>query len=99
MRRDSRARRRVGPRRPAGARGLFPELASAVHLGVRACACSLSASYGDYVHHSDMAAYLEAYAAAFGLNRHIRLRTTVESALPDGEHWRVRLDGAEQRRS
>ena len=56
----------------------------------------MPASYGDYVGHEDMAAYLEAYVAAFGLARHIRFSTSVTSVTPaDGGRWRVALrDGA-----
>jgi hypothetical protein len=56
----------------------------------------MPATYGDYVHHRDMTAYLDAYADAFGLRRRIRFSTSVASVEPqDGGRWRVRLhDGA-----
>ncbi|HEX6581357.1 MAG TPA: NAD(P)-binding domain-containing protein [Actinomycetota bacterium] len=49
--------------------------------------------YGDFPHHSDMAAYLEAYGESFGHRRFIRFRSTVErlEPVPDGT-WRVLLD-------
>ncbi len=56
-------------------------------------------SYGDFVHHSDMAEYLDAYAAAFGLRDHIRVRTTVVRVVKSAESktWRVTLgDGSER---
>lgn len=59
----------------------------------------MPSSYGDFPHHSQMAAYLEAYAAAFDLHRHVRFRTLVEQVTPspDGE-WCVALgDGSEYR--
>jgi dimethylaniline monooxygenase (N-oxide forming) len=58
----------------------------------------MPASYGDYIGHRDMSAYLEAYAAKFKLERHIRFGATVESAEPRGVGWRVRLKGGEERR-
>lgn len=33
--------------------------------------------------------YLEAYAAEFGVTAHLRLGTTVEAAVPDGDRWAV----------
>src|SRR5215207_5517774 len=53
----------------------------------------MPAVYGDFPHHSDMAAYLEAYGASFGHRRFIRFRSTVEwlEPVPDGT-WRVLLD-------
>src|SRR5262245_9319048 len=39
-------------------------------------------SYNDFPHHSEMAAYLGAYAAARGLRALIRFRTTVERLEP-----------------
>ena len=52
----------------------------------------MPARYGDYVHHRDMAAYLDAYADAFGLRRLIRFSANVASVEPEtGGGWRVRL--------
>src|SRR5215467_1253554 len=50
-------------------------------------------SYGDFPHHSEMAAYLRAYADTHGLRDSIRFRTTVERLEPaaDGT-WSVTLD-------
>src|SRR6516164_8020728 len=39
---------------------------------------AMPTSYGDFPHHSEMAAYLRAYADAHGLRGSIRFRTTVE---------------------
>ena len=38
--------------------------------------------YGDFVHHSDMARYLDAYAQRFGLRRHIRFSIRVDRVEP-----------------
>jgi dimethylaniline monooxygenase (N-oxide forming) len=53
-------------------------------------------AYGDFPHHSEMAAYLGAYADAFGLRERIRFGVTVERLEPEGDGaWRVSLgDGA-----
>src|SRR5262249_8701076 len=61
-------------------------------------ACSIRgsrspASYGAFPRHTDMAAYLTAYAEAFGLHRLIRFGTTVERIEPGPEGaWRIELD-------
>src|SRR6266508_1414106 len=46
-------------------------------------------SYGDFRHHTEMAAYLGAYADAFGLRALIRFGTTVErlGPAPDSRWW------------
>ncbi|HEX2087795.1 MAG TPA: NAD(P)-binding domain-containing protein [Solirubrobacteraceae bacterium] len=54
-------------------------------------------SYGHFVRHTEMAAYMEAFARAFGLERHIRFRTTVERAEPADGGWRVRTDDGDER--
>jgi cation diffusion facilitator CzcD-associated flavoprotein CzcO len=53
-------------------------------------------SYGDFPHHSEMAAYLRAYADAHGLRGSIRFRTTVERLEPaaDGSWWVTLEDGS-----
>jgi dimethylaniline monooxygenase (N-oxide forming) len=58
----------------------------------------MPASYGDFPHHSEMAAYLDAYAEAFGLRALIQLGTTVEQLepAPDGR-WSVTLDDGSRR--
>ncbi|MFN8175384.1 MAG: NAD(P)-binding domain-containing protein [Solirubrobacteraceae bacterium] len=55
-------------------------------------------SYPDFPHHSDIAAYFDAYADRFGLREHIRFETCVEHAerAADGS-WTVRLAGGEER--
>src|SRR5215510_9387624 len=56
-------------------------------------------SYGDFPHHREMAAYLGAYADAFGLRDAIRFWTTVERLEPTaGGAWLITL-GDESRRS
>src|SRR5947209_8079179 len=55
-------------------------------------------SYGDFVHHTDMARYFEAYADRFGLNPHIRYGTNVERVEPHGGQWQVTLSTGETRR-
>ncbi len=56
----------------------------------------MPASYGDFPHHSEMAAYLDAYADGFGLRPLIRFGTTVERLEPaaDGRWWIVLDDGS-----
>jgi len=53
-------------------------------------------SYGDFPHHSEMAAYLDAYTDAYGLRDSIRFRTTVERLEPeaDGSWWITLADGS-----
>jgi len=59
----------------------------------------MPSSYGDFPHHRDMAAYLEAYADAFGLRERIRFGVTVERVEPDPDGgWRVALDDGSVRR-
>ena len=54
---------------------------------------------GDFPHHSDMAAYLDGYAEAFGLRALIRFRTTVERLEPaEDRRWRITLDDGSMRR-
>ena len=58
----------------------------------------MPASYGDFPHHSDMAAYLDAYAEAFGLRDLIRFGTTVERIEPEAVgRWGVVLDDGSRR--
>jgi len=54
---------------------------------------AMSKSYGDFPNHHQMAAYLGAYADAYGLRDVIRFRTTIERLEPaaDGS-WLVELD-------
>lgn len=47
--------------------------------------------YPDYPSHAQLAAYFEAYARRFGVERHVRFGSTVVAARPAGEgRWRVR---------
>jgi dimethylaniline monooxygenase (N-oxide forming) len=55
-------------------------------------------SYGDFPNHREMAAYLGAYADAYGLRDSIRFRTRVERLEPAaGGTWRVTLDDGSRR--
>jgi dimethylaniline monooxygenase (N-oxide forming) len=53
-------------------------------------------SYGDFPHHSEMTAYLDAYAEAFGLRPLIRFGATVErlERAADGRWWITLDDGS-----
>jgi cation diffusion facilitator CzcD-associated flavoprotein CzcO len=56
-------------------------------------------AFGDYPHHTRMAAYLAAYAWLFDLCRHIRFTSRVERLEPDGRGgWRLDLRGGETAR-
>jgi glycine/D-amino acid oxidase-like deaminating enzyme len=56
-------------------------------------------SYDDFPSHSDMAAYLEAYAEAFELRELIRFRASVERMEPDRSgRWCLYLDDGSMRR-
>lgn len=61
-------------------------------------AFAMPASYGQFVSHSDMAAYLDAYAAAFGLRQHIRFASRVTRIEPLDGGWRVGLEGGSEQR-
>jgi Flavin-binding monooxygenase-like len=56
----------------------------------------MPASYGDFPHHRQMAAYLDAYAESSGLRTLIRFGTTVERLEPDpgGRWWITLADGS-----
>jgi dimethylaniline monooxygenase (N-oxide forming) len=53
-------------------------------------------SYGDFPHHTEMAAYLDAYAEAYGLRELIQFSTIVERLEPssDGGWWITLNDGS-----
>jgi hypothetical protein len=56
-------------------------------------------SYVDFPSHSDMAAYLDAYADAFGLRELIRFRASVDRMEPDPSgRWSLSLDDGSVRR-
>jgi Flavin-binding monooxygenase-like len=58
----------------------------------------MSGSYGDFPHHSEMAAYLGAYADAFVLRPLIRFGTSVERLEPaSGGRWWITLDDGSRR--
>jgi Flavin-binding monooxygenase-like len=56
-------------------------------------------SYADFPGHSDMAAYLDAYANAFGLREFIRFRASAKRLEPDpsGGWWLSLADGSVQK--
>ena len=57
----------------------------------------MPADYPDYASHEQVARYFEAYAEAFGLRSSIRFQSAVESVVPNGGRYRVRLhNGHEQ---
>lgn len=58
----------------------------------------MPASYGDFPHHTDMAAYMSAFAEAFRLREHIELGATVERVAPEPPGWRVELAGGASER-
>jgi cation diffusion facilitator CzcD-associated flavoprotein CzcO len=55
-------------------------------------------SYPDFPHHTQIAAYFDAYVDHFGIRDRIAFRTGVEHAAKDGGKWLVRLDTGEERR-
>jgi Flavin-binding monooxygenase-like len=55
-------------------------------------------SYGDFPHHSEMAAYLDAYADEFRLRELIRFGTTVERVELDARgRWGITIEGGSKR--
>jgi len=55
-------------------------------------------SYPDFPHHTQIAAYFDAYVDHFGVREHITFSTRVERAEPQpGGGWRVTLAGGETR--
>jgi Flavin-binding monooxygenase-like len=71
---------------------------NASRLRMQYASFPMPASYGDFPHHSEMAAYLDAYAEAFGLRALIRFGTTVERLEPDlGGRWWITLDDGSRR--
>jgi len=55
-------------------------------------------TYADFPHHTEMAAYLRAYADAFGLRAQIRFGTSVERLeLDRGGRWWITLDDGSRR--
>ncbi len=54
--------------------------------------------YPDYPDHAQVLAYLQFFAAAYGLRDHITFGREVARAVPDAQGWRVTLLGGEQRR-
>jgi dimethylaniline monooxygenase (N-oxide forming) len=54
-------------------------------------------SYPDFPHHTQIAAYFDAYVDRFGFRDRIVFQTGVEHAAKDGATWRVRLDTGAQR--
>ena len=59
----------------------------------------MPSSYGEFPHHTELAAYLGDYADAFELRELIRFRVTVERLVPDPDgRWCVQLDNGSRRR-
>jgi dimethylaniline monooxygenase (N-oxide forming) len=55
-------------------------------------------SYGDFPHHGEIAAYLDAYADEFRLRELIRFGTTVERLEPDADgRWGITIEGGSKR--
>jgi dimethylaniline monooxygenase (N-oxide forming) len=57
----------------------------------------MPADYPDFPHHSQIAAYFDAYVDHFGLRERITFKTSVERAEPVDGRWRVELDNGERR--
>jgi cation diffusion facilitator CzcD-associated flavoprotein CzcO len=57
----------------------------------------MPADYPDFPHHSQIAAYFDAYVDHFGLRERISFQTAVEHAEPRDGGWRVRLATGEER--
>ncbi len=57
----------------------------------------MPAEYPDFPHHTQVAAYFDAYVDHFGLRERITFRTGVERAEPHAGGWRVTLDTGETR--
>lgn len=53
----------------------------------------MPASYPDFPHHAQIAAYFEAYLDHFGLRRAVTFETSVERVVKDGDGWRVTVSG------
>jgi dimethylaniline monooxygenase (N-oxide forming) len=81
----------------SGLSGAYASLrTNASRLRMQYPSFAMPASYGDFPHHSEIAAYLDAYADAFGLRPLIRFGTTVERLEPDrgGRWWMTLADGS-----
>jgi cation diffusion facilitator CzcD-associated flavoprotein CzcO len=57
----------------------------------------MPADYPDFPHHTQVAAYFDAYVDHFGLRERITFQTGVEHAEPVDGGWRVRLESGEER--
>jgi dimethylaniline monooxygenase (N-oxide forming) len=57
----------------------------------------MPADYPHFPHHTQVAAYFDAYVDHFGLRERITFQTGVERADPADGGWRVRLEGGEER--
>ena len=57
----------------------------------------MPADYPDFPHHTQVAAYFDAYVDHFGLRDRITFRTGVERAQPQAGGWKVTLDTGEER--
>jgi dimethylaniline monooxygenase (N-oxide forming) len=57
----------------------------------------MPADYPDFPHHTQVAAYFDAYVDHFGLRERITFETGVERAEPQAGGWKVTLDTGEER--
>ncbi|MDA0165123.1 NAD(P)-binding domain-containing protein [Solirubrobacter ginsenosidimutans] len=57
----------------------------------------MPSDYPDFPHHTQVAAYFDAYVDHFGLRERITFETGVERAQPQAGGWRVTLDTGEER--
>jgi dimethylaniline monooxygenase (N-oxide forming) len=82
-----------------GLSGAYASLrTNASRLRMQYTSFPMPASYGDFPHHSEMAAYLDAYADAFGLRPLIRFGAAVERLEPDlDRRWWITLDDGSRR--
>jgi dimethylaniline monooxygenase (N-oxide forming) len=79
----------------SGLSGAYASLRTNVSRGHMQYRCfPMPASAGDFPHHSDMAAYLAAFAEAFDLRRSIRFSTRVERVEPgESGSWHLTTAG------
>jgi cation diffusion facilitator CzcD-associated flavoprotein CzcO len=81
-----------------GLSGAYASLrTNASRLRMQYSSFPMPGSYGDFPHHSEMAAYLGAYADAFALRPLIRFGSTVERLEPVGGRWLITLDDGSRR--
>jgi hypothetical protein len=57
----------------------------------------MPSDYPDYPNQRQILAYLRGFAETYGLDRHVRLNTSVDHAAFDGQSWQVRTSDGETR--